>query len=232
MSHTVAKVMFEGRELSFLIDNKADHIQAFHANGLFYEIRQLLYHRDLIPRWTTVLDVGANVGNHTLFYANYTDAKMIYCFEPNPKARSILEYNINLNSSSKNKICRDYINYGISNKPSRLQIFSGPDNNLGATRLVPGLGAADEETIECVRIDDLAIDGHVSFIKIDVEGMEMDALSGAKSTIEKFRPVIAIEISESNEPAFWEWVKISRYSVVGAFFDYLHLKNYVLIPEA
>ena len=84
-------VRFEGLETTFVIDNPRDHIQDFHRRGEFYELRQLIVHRNLVQRRVTIIDVGANVGNHTLFYARHTGADRVYPIEAKPSAVAILK---------------------------------------------------------------------------------------------------------------------------------------------
>jgi precorrin-6B methylase 2 len=79
-----ATVIFEGISATFEIDNPRDHVQESLVRGTFYELHQLLLHRHLIPMHSTVIDIGANCGNHTIFYARHTNACKIYPFEPNP----------------------------------------------------------------------------------------------------------------------------------------------------
>jgi FkbM family methyltransferase len=232
---TTAEVSFEGVSSTFTIVNHLDHIQAHHGRGSFYELRQLLFHRDLIPQGATVLDVGANVGNHTVFYANHTPASKIYCFEPNIKARQILEQNVLINPPARGKVKLNYAHFGIGQVATKLQIIKGPLNNLGATHLAhPSENAslAEYETVDVIRLDSVHYEGKVSFIKIDVEGMEVGALIGAEKLIDKNRPSIAIEVTEQNEPEFWKWVSANDYHIIMMFNDYMSVKNYLMIPQS
>jgi len=227
-----AKVAFEGSTSIFNIDDLKDHIQGgFHAAGRFYEQRQLLAHRDVIPMNCSVIDVGANVGNHTIFYAKYTWAKRIYPFEPNPKARNLLCRNIASNGDFRASIETEQMHLGIGSRTSRLELVRPDLNNLGATQLRP-IQNESGEAVDCRRLDDLQFEGHIAFIKIDVEGMEMDVLDGGDNIISKFRPIISIEISANHEAKFWEWVRSRRYQVISVFADYLHVKTYMAAPTA
>jgi len=228
----IANVVFEGRTSIFNIDDSRDHIQGgFHANGRFYEERQLLAHRDVIPMNCSVIDVGANVGNHTIFYAKYTWARRIYPFEPNPKARELLRRNIASNGDFRGSIETGHMHFGLGSHTSRLELFRPDNNNLGATQLRPILDESGD-AVDCVRLDDLSFEGHVAFIKIDVEGMEIDVLRGGENIISTFRPIIAIEISATNESLFWEWVRKKRYQAISVFADYLHVKTYMVVPTS
>lgn len=66
-----------------------------------------------------------------------------------------------------------------------------------------------------LRTGDDVLAGHtVGFLKIDVEGMEMDALRGLEATIRTQRPVIFIEVDDRNIVGFNTWMSEHRYDVV------------------
>jgi hypothetical protein len=85
----VASSVFEGQTTVFCISNPHDYVQSFLVNGQWYEFRQLQIHRDLIAMGGTVVAVGSYVGNHTMFYARRSWAKLVYAIEPNPSARAV-----------------------------------------------------------------------------------------------------------------------------------------------
>lgn len=227
----VAEIAHEGRVARFLIANPRDYIQRQHATGSFYEFRQLLVHQDMIPRGSVVLDVGANVGNHTIFYAHHTGATRILPFEPNPEAQAVLRRNVELNAASARvPVDLQFVHYAVGAAPSRLRIAAAPPGNLGATQFAEA--AAGEGTVESMPLDSLAIPGRVGFLKVDVEGMEMQVLAGARRLVERFRPVIFVEVNRANEAAFWAWMDEARYVAVGATYAYLPVKNFLIVPRA
>lgn len=61
-------------------------------------------------------------------------------------------------------------------------------------------------------IDDLALQ-RLDFMKIDIEGMEMEALQGAQNTIERQRPILLIEKIKSNEQVLQDWLEARGYGV-------------------
>jgi FkbM family methyltransferase len=185
----------------------------------------------MIPMGSTVLDIGANIGNHTIFYAKFTWAKRVYAFEPNPKARTFLEENVSQNSDFRSQIDLTHVRFGIGKEEGRFQILNSSPNNLGGTRLTPTTQEESIDVVECRRLDSLSFEGHISFLKIDVEGMEIDVLLGAVGIISKYRPVIAVEISTENEDSFWKWTDLNRYQVTSMFWDYVGCKTYVIIPK-
>ena len=181
-----AKVSFEGLSTTFEIDNPHDHIQLFQAQGTFYELPQLLAHRSLIPMHSTVIDIGANCGNHTLFYARHTRACRIYSFEANPPALQLLLRNIAANPGCSESIDTSLAGCALGHSHEWVRVGRRTEDNLGATRLE---AAGQDDGIKCAKLDDLQLVGDIAFIKIDVEGMEMEVLNGAEKLFDPIRIV-------------------------------------------
>lgn len=131
------------------------------------------------------LDVGANIGNHTLYMCNECNVKKVYCFEPVELTFSILETNIKLNHLEK-KVVLNRIGLGEKEEKGSAEhnIY-----NLGGTRLKADIGG----DIPIKSLDDLKIEENIAFIKIDVEGMEENVIKGGMGLISKNRPYIMIE---------------------------------------
>lgn len=128
----------------------------------------------------TVLDVGANIGTHTIFYAKH--ATRILAFEPNKIAFQCLEHNL------RNYPNCELFNNAVANHTGKIDIMPQGDN-YGAVYTIPGT------SIDCLTIDSLNLDA-CDYIKLDVEGDELAALIGAEETIRKYRPVMCIECNE------------------------------------
>lgn len=133
----------------------------------------------------TVLDIGANIGNHTLYFCNECDAKKVYCFEPAEQTFSILEKNVSLNHLEQ-KV--ELLQMGLGEREERasagVNIY-----NIGGTRLKLN----ESGGVSIKRLDDLGIKEKIVFIKIDVEGMENRVLRGGMELIKKNRPYIMVE---------------------------------------
>jgi len=157
------------------------------------------------------LDVGANIGNHALFYGRIF--KRVIAFEPNPIAYKLLEANILKNRTPNVSVCTVALGARKEKK-----VLSVCDENLGMSSLSHGGGDNLEENESSNPIlnfeikievgDDLVnelIGGQatISFVKLDVEGFEAEVLEGLRQTIIRHRPVIAIELNflSFNEPA-------------------------------
>jgi FkbM family methyltransferase len=141
---------------------------------------------------TVALDIGANIGNHSLYFSELF--KEVLAFEPNPRTFALLKFNAEHVCSKGNITC---FNFGLSDQNSEL-FFKTSKSNVGGSRIVEDPQSGRDEDmflIQVKRADDFAelYDNKISLIKIDVEGHELAALKGAKSLIEKNNPVILFE---------------------------------------
>jgi FkbM family methyltransferase len=128
----------------------------------------------------TVLDIGANIGTHTIFYAR--NATKVIAFEPNQVAYECLEYKMKAFPNVT------LFKAAVSNHEAMVDIIPQGDN-YGAVYTVPGT------TVPTITIDSLQLDS-CNYMKIDVEGDELAVLLGGKDTIAKFKPVMCIECNE------------------------------------
>jgi FkbM family methyltransferase len=172
--------------------------------------------------------VGTNVGNHAVFYASCTYAAAIYLFEPNVRARKILDKSLGLNDFS-GRVCLDYYTLAVGAENGHLFIAQEYENNLGATHFSKSL-SGDGDQIKCVTLDSLTFKGDISLIKIDVEGMELNVLAGAEATIQKHRPALAIEVNSVNHAEFWQWLKAYDYHVINMYHESKGVRNYIAVP--
>ena len=134
----------------------------------------------------TVADVGANIGNHTVFFSKVCGAGRCLAVEPSPSLARILEHNIELNDLDSVEVHR----CGLSDRTDPLFFRQQPSDNLGHTSFShEGYGIS----VPSSRLDDLGLE-RLDFIKIDVEGMAAHVLRGARKTLVRCRPVIMIEL--------------------------------------
>ncbi|WP_157747635.1 FkbM family methyltransferase [Cohaesibacter sp. ES.047] len=101
-------------------------------NYVEFEILESLKSR--IQEDAIILDIGANIGNHAVYWGRHTHAKHIYCFEPVPETFSILERNVALNALEGRVDCH---NFGLGNSPSKGSIAQFNEDNIGGTKIKP-----------------------------------------------------------------------------------------------
>lgn len=161
-----------------------DHIaKSIMNSGDFYESEMLTHIADLQPTGT-IVDVGANIGNHTVFFGMFTDADKVIAVEPNELVVPLLERNIAVNHLS-NKVVRHSCALGA--EPGRVGLLVGRLHNLGHTRTIAG------SDVEQRRLDDIVSDKEISVIKIDVEGYELEVLKGASRVLREQKPELFLE---------------------------------------
>jgi FkbM family methyltransferase len=146
----------------------------------------------------TVYDVGAFQGLLTLFFASRT--KAVVCFEPNTQNHKRLMENLMLNGIKNVEVRR--VGVGSrheTRKMVRNQLMAGGATVDGKTveeLLRSGVGTVVEE-ISIVALDEEIPQANLpvpDFIKIDIEGWEIEALRGARNTLELYKPTLFLEM--------------------------------------
>lgn len=136
----------------------------------------------------TVLDLGANIGGFSLWACSQNDNVTSYAVEPHPEIRKALEENIKLNDLEGNIFP---ISNCISSTNSTLKM-SFDKKIFTMTKISETEGDLE---VEALTVDSL-IERHnikkVDLIKLDIEGAERVALEGAKTTLKKFKPKLAL----------------------------------------
>ena len=174
--------------------------------GTFYEIDLLEYIfrlRSFVRsknRTNVVIDVGANIGNHSIYFASFV-ADHLIAVEPNPQVLPTLRANLARNVSDFS-----LFEYAVGENEGRgtVDVPEQKQENIGAARIN---WRDDDGGIQISTLDstlntwgaDTSDSFVVSMIKIDVEGMEPQVLAGAKATIERHRPHIFLEASTDEE---------------------------------
>jgi FkbM family methyltransferase len=135
-----------------------------------------------IYRGDTVVDVGAFIGDHTIAYSEKVGTRgKVIAFEPNPDAFECLKFNM---QKCENVVSRNEA-AGLSGK---VVLIKHPEN-IGMTYV-----ENSDKGFKTVSIDSLNLD-KCNFIKIDVEGFELNVLKGAEQTLKRFKPALLIEIN-------------------------------------
>ena len=164
------------------------------------------------------LDIGACIGNHALYLANYFD--QIIAIEPHPKTYRLLEMNAELVDNVVP------VNKGCSNVKRKAFACEPLGTDIGST-FIPGKGSIDSNgtfnnvEFDLELLDDMQIVNDyqtISFIKIDVENHELECYEGAVNLLNKHKPVIACEvmassISNGKSPAI-EYLKKNNYRFI------------------
>lgn len=146
-----------------------------------------------------IFDIGANIGQTAFNMSRKQKTKginaVIHAFEPYPRTFEKLKTNISLN---KNIVVKAY-NIGLGEEKGTLYMMQHSPSNSGGFRMTEDRQNSIEVVITTV--DEFIFEQGipaVDFIKIDVEGFEVQVLNGALQSIKRFRPVIIFEYSLEN----------------------------------
>ena len=189
----------------FFVIDENDHLQQHHMFGRWYEEHELKMMADHFDGGLFV-DVGANVGNHTLYAALVMKAARVIAFEPNPPAYQACRYSVLLNELADRV---EVHNVGLSDSDEQAHVRWSGERNLGATQLEPGAGG-----LVLKRGDELLAGEMPSLIKIDVEALEMKVLGGLRETLRRARPILFVEVDFANEAAFRAFLDDAAYEIV------------------
>ena len=154
--------------------------------------KQLLRH---ITKDGVFLDIGANIGYHSLFVASILKGTgKVYAFEPIERLCKQLHESVTINNFSNIEIC----NFGISKKEGSETIYLR-DENIGGSTLLSKLDDFKLKETQTVRLRGLdsflGENAKVDVIKIDIEGYEYEALKSAAALLAHNHPVIFMEFS-------------------------------------
>lgn len=160
----------------------------------WYEHELLQYIKSL-NKTGVYVDVGGNIGNHSLFFLNHCLSTKLYVFEPEDLCFSILEKNLVQNVKKEfilNKLA-------IWNKQCKLKLIRYESySNTGMSKVVES--DDNNNTIDANSLDSIiSFNENVVLIKIDAEGSEPKVLEGALNIIKLNNPVIISEAATNNE---------------------------------
>lgn len=198
----------------FVKENKLDNfIDNNHPSGLdvgvfsMYQLRQYAYdHNDnplvnvsIKPEDNDIcIDAGACYGDATVWMAKECNVKKVYSFEPVPDTFQYLCKNIEKHNIANTVIP---VNMGLSDQESMLHMQTHPSTH-GADTLIFNYDKYTQKygvnedivAVKCTSIDKYCKDNGIlpTFIKMDIEGAEKEALMGAKETIRTLKPKLAI----------------------------------------
>ena len=178
-----------------VVDGDTHHAKWIEEAGRLDHDQWLLERiRPYIKEGDTVLDVGANIGTHTIAYLNWVGGKgRVLAFEANWDAVDCLYHNCPL---------ADIIACAIGDVDGEYAAtIKNP--NVGATHVVRVARSeitADYDTGPLTglwTLDRIAASRQAApaFIKMDIEGFEVAALKGAVKTIKEHKPIMLIEVN-------------------------------------
>jgi FkbM family methyltransferase len=202
-----------------------DHIQkSIYQKREFYEIETLNHIKNEFPQIRHVIDIGSNIGNHVLFYCSEMGANQVLCFEPNEFNRSVLIENIKINHLDLNVTV-----YGCA-LGSKAGVGVQRDfsiSNTGMNRIERVENMPDKQSkVEIRSLDSYNVES-VDFLKIDVEGFELEVLKGGIDTLQRCRPIILVEVFDDNLMEVDDFMFKMSYKKLKTLEDY----NLIYVPD-
>jgi FkbM family methyltransferase len=175
--------------------------QEIRGRSLFFEI-DLLEHIYLsVPRHGLFLDVGANIGNHSVYFAKFC-ADHVLAVEPHPKLLPILRRNLEGNASGRYHLAPFAVSasFGVGRmtlRPNFQGNVGGSQVQILSSSTCDYMDAVQVSTLDAVlsQFASLLAKHPLTLIKIDIEGMEYEALKGARKLITEYRPHLVIELA-------------------------------------
>ena len=145
------------------------------------------------------LDVGANIGNHSVFMARHFSR--VLSFEPNPTALAPLRCNVELAGAHHVHV----FPVGLADRAGTLDFVQNQSGNLGGSGFAfTGLRSGAVISCEVAKGDDLltpaALGGALRLVKIDVEGAELAVLKGLAATLRREHPLVLFESNRAEGP--------------------------------
>jgi FkbM family methyltransferase len=197
----------DGRTVWFFVADEDDALAQDQVAGRWYEPRELEFIRSALGAGAFV-DVGAGLGNHSVFAGLVLGVPKIVAFEPVPLTWRICSTNIRLNDlGARTTVHR----FGLSDSDQAASISRKRQHNIGATAVSPDSCG----TLQLRRGDPVLAGEQIGFLKIDVEGHEMRVLEGLVETIARQRPAILLEVDHGNRGAFDGWRREADYEIRG-----------------
>jgi len=163
-------------------------------------------------RKPNIVDAGTNIGEMCVYFSEY--AETIWAFEPIPSTHEITQMNLK-NNNVNNVIL---YNYALGSEDAVLHMSFNENGNNDEAKIVKKPNKNSIE-VNVRRLDDF--DFGVDYLKIDVEGHELEMLKGSVETIKTYKPAIQIEcwVRKGKDPVVQERLDNNRVAVYGFLKD-------------
>ncbi len=187
------------------------------------------HHRDLIPLFApfvppdaVVLDVGAHAGQFAKLFAAMAPRGRVFAFEPSAYARSVLAPAMAVGGRGRVEI----VPVGLSDRPGELVLHTPIKRRGGLGYGTAHLGGAGEGALVDQSVALTTLDAfaeargleRLDFVKMDIEGWELRALTGGRRTLARFQPTLYLEIDAAmlaragdDPPSLFAWLRALGY---------------------
>ena len=224
----------------FVYSNQRITMEGYHTeDSIFDQIvtKQTFYEERLLEKARSLnldgvyVDIGANIGNHSIFFNCFCNSTKVYSFEIDASIFAILKKNIELNCAEDTYHLGEI---GILDRKGLVDLSDINHLNAGMTKIVNVEGSQREvDTLDNIMhgVDNIVL------IKMDVEGFELQIIEGAKDILENQSPVIFAELATKKEfKLFKDAVSKFGYTTDGVNYagtpTYLFTKGNIFIASS
>ncbi len=212
---------------NYYIPDNDKHFENYFNHYDHYQEAQRNRALSFVKKWDLAIDIGANIGLWSKDLTNFFDQTI--CFEPNLDCLDYLKKNINIEKSiiydfalgdkEEDKIiyCPDnigassFINYTKTTYKNDGSIIYGP------------FPKNTKKTLVEIKTFDSFYFANIDFIKIDVQGYELEVLKGAEKTLRELSPIICIEEENPKNSKSLKFLQSLDYNIVDVI-----IKDYIL----
>jgi FkbM family methyltransferase len=202
---------------------QVDYINSGRAEPYSGDITIVNDYINKTKRNNTYLDIGVNIGTHSIVYSKIFN-----------KVLSFEADKYNYNQSKENLMINNIVNVDLFN--NALGCVHGfvktVQHNNQSRGCINTVLTNNETDTEQITLDSLNLN-NIDFIKIDVEGNELNVIKGATDTIIRNRPIIQFEYNNlAKNLCNVEYTDIELYlNSIGYIFDKQFAENYYYIPN-
>jgi FkbM family methyltransferase len=190
-ARTDGALLFERDGYSMYVDPNDQAVGRVMAAGA-YEPHVFATLQRLVRPGDTVVDIGANIGSFALFGAHLVGADgRVVAIEPNPANCRLIEA-----SRAHNGFDHLEVHAVAASRANGALALHAAWSNGSVSGLSENIATLmRSQIVQGMRLDDLLQLDRLDFVKIDVEGFELDALMGFRRHLRRFRPIIVSEFA-------------------------------------
>jgi FkbM family methyltransferase len=173
--------------LILLLDEKDSLALSFNR---VYEPEETALVKQTIQSQMRIIDIGANIGYYTTLFSKLATNGTVYAFEPDESNFRLLEKNCCLNELANVEL----FHCAVGDEDCSRQLFLS-EHNMGDHRLYPIEESRSFSLVKMITIDQfLKSKKPFDFIKMDIQGFEMNALQGMNERITQDSPILLLEV--------------------------------------
>lgn len=147
--------------------------------------------KDLVKKGDVVVDAGANIGYYTVLLSRAVGPTgKVYAFEPGKECFDLLKRNVEENNCNNVVL----INKALSDKEGKIKLYVNEEDKGSSSVLEETKHLGKEVMVDCTTIDKEVAET-VDFIKMDIEGAELDCLIGSTKLLQTCKKMV-LEVPE------------------------------------